>query len=66
LDKKKLPIQVEDSPELLESFNDWQHGYLRVTVTPKKITLDYIAVPDPSTNPKDQVLDPFDSVEVDL
>jgi hypothetical protein len=63
---KKLPIQVEDSPELLESFNDWQHGYLRVAVTPKKIKLDYIAVPDPSTNPKDQVLDPFDSVEVDL
>jgi hypothetical protein len=66
LDQKKLPIQVDDSPELLETFNDQQHGYLRVAVTPKKITLDYIAVPDPSTNPKDQVLEPFDSVEVDL
>jgi hypothetical protein len=63
---KKLPIQVEDQPELLESFNDWQHGYLRVAVTQKKIKLDYVAVPDPSQNPKDQVLTPYDTVEVDL
>jgi hypothetical protein len=65
LDKKKLPIQIEDWPVLLQSINDWQHGYLRVAVTPKKIKLDYIAVSDPSTNPKDQVLAPFDSVAVD-
>ena len=66
LDKKRLPVQVEDQPELLESFNDWQHGYLRVAVTTKKIRLDYVAVPDPSQNPKDQVLQPYDTVEVDL
>jgi hypothetical protein len=65
-DQKKLPIQVDSSPELLENFNDWQHGCLRVTVTPKIITLDYIAVPDPSMNPKDQLLKPFDTVEVDV
>jgi predicted phosphodiesterase len=64
LDKKKLPIQIENEPELLESFNDWQHGYLRVAVTPKKIRLEYVAVPDPSQNPKDQVLKPYDTVEV--
>jgi hypothetical protein len=62
--KKQLPVQIEDAPELLENFNDTDHGYLRVTVTKKKITLDYIAVPDPATNPEDAVLKPYDSVEV--
>ena len=51
---------------MLENFNDSQHGYLRVTVTRKDITLDYVAVPDPSTNPKDAVLPPYDSVKVSL
>jgi len=51
---------------LLQSFNDSQHGYLRVAVTPKTITLDYVAVPDPSTNPRDQLLKPFDTVVVNL
>ena len=64
LDKKKLPIQIEDQPELLVNFNDWQHGYLRVAVTPNKIRLEYVAVPDPSQHPKDQVLKPYDTVEV--
>ena len=64
LDKKKLPVQIEDQPELLVNFNDWQHGYLRVAVTPNKIRLEYVAVPDPSQNPKDQVLKPYDTVEV--
>jgi acid phosphatase type 7 len=66
LNKKRLPIQIEGEPELLQSFNDWQHGYLRVAVTPKKIKVDYVAVPDPSESPKDQVLKPYDSVEVSL
>jgi hypothetical protein len=66
LDKGRLPIQVENSPELLENFNDWQHGYLRIAVTPKKIRAEYVAVPDPSQNPKDEVLKPYDAVEVDL
>ena len=64
LDKKKLPVQIEDQPELLVNFNDWQHGYLRVAVTPNKIRLEYVAVPDPSQHPKDQVLKPYDTVEV--
>ena len=66
LNQKKLPVQVDNEPELLENFNDWQHGYLRVTVTLKKIRVDYIAVPDPSLSPKNQILPPYDSVEVDL
>ena len=33
-------------------------------VTKKTITLDYVTVPDPSTNPKDAYLKPYDSVEV--
>jgi hypothetical protein len=63
LDEKKLPIQIEGEPELLENFNDWQHGYLRVAVTPRKIRLEYVAVPDSS---KDEVLKPYDTVEVNL
>jgi hypothetical protein len=62
----KLPVQIESEPELLENFNDSEHGYLRVTVTRKDITLDYVAVPDPSTSPKDAVLPPYDSVKVSL
>ncbi len=35
-------------------------------VAVKKITLDYVAVPDPSENPKDGFLEPYNSVKVDL
>jgi hypothetical protein len=56
LDKRRLPIQVENAPELLENFNDWQHGCLRIAVTPKKVRAGYVAVPNPPQNPKDQVL----------
>jgi len=44
-DKRKLPVRIQGEPELLENFNDADHGYLRVTVTKKKISLDYVAVP---------------------
>ncbi len=64
--QKKSPIQIDGEPELLESFSDSQHGYLRIAVTPKKIRAEYIAVPDPSENPKDQVLEPYDTVEINL
>ena len=62
--QNKLPIQIHGEPEYLENFNDSQHGYLRVTVTKRKITLDYVAVPDPSENAKDAILKPCNSVEV--
>jgi hypothetical protein len=64
--RDRLPFQIQGQPELLESFNDSQHGYLRVTVTKKKLTLDYVAVPDPSENAKDAILKPYDTVEVAL
>ena len=35
-----------------------------ITVTKKDITLDYVIVPDPSTNPKESFLPPYDSVQV--
>ena len=62
----KFPIQIQGQPELLENFNDTDHGYLRITVTKKVITLDYVTVPDPSANPKDGFLPPYDSVTVSL
>src|SRR5262249_26829247 len=64
--KKRLPIQIQGEPEHLENFNDSQHGYLRVAVTKSKITLDYVAVPDPSEDAKDAFLKPYDTVEVAL
>jgi acid phosphatase type 7 len=60
----QLPVQIQGEPEKLENFSDSEHGYLRITVTKKKITLDYVTVPDPSANPKEQFLKPYDSVEV--
>jgi hypothetical protein len=57
---------LENAPELLENFNDWRHGYLRIAVTPKKVRAEYVAVPDPSQNPKDQVLKLYEMVEVAL
>jgi predicted phosphodiesterase len=62
----RLPIQIEGEPEYLENFNDAQHGYLRVSVTKRKIVLDYVAVPDPSKNARDAILKPFDRVEVSV
>jgi hypothetical protein len=62
--RNRLPVQIQGEPEYLENFNDSQHGYLRVTVTKKSITLDYVVVPDPSENAKDSVLKPFDTVTV--
>jgi hypothetical protein len=62
----KLPVQIEGEPELLESFNDAQHGYLTITVTDQELTLDYYAVPDPGDADKVKHLKPFDSVTVKL
>jgi 3',5'-cyclic AMP phosphodiesterase CpdA len=64
--KNKLPLQIEGDNAQLESFNDQQHGYLRITVTKKSINLDYVAVPDPSKQVRDGLLKPYDSVEVKL
>jgi hypothetical protein len=62
--KRKLPIQITGEPESLVDFNDSQHGYLRVTAKKTRITVDYVAVPDPSTNPKISLLKPYDTVTV--
>ncbi len=62
----KLPLQIAGDEAQLENFNDSQHGYLRIAVTPKNITLDYVAVPDPTEAVTDEYLKPFDTVVVDL
>lgn len=51
---------------MLQNFNDSEHGYLRITVTKKDITLEYVTVPDPSTNPKEGILPAYDTVKVTL
>jgi hypothetical protein len=61
-----MPVLFEDQPEALENFDDANHGYLRISVTPNQIQIDYIAVPDPSTGFQHKVLDPSDSVTVHL
>jgi len=63
-ENNRLPLQMSGDPAQLDNFKDDQHGYLRVTVTDEHLTLDYVAVPDPSANPKDAYLPPFDSVTV--
>jgi hypothetical protein len=60
----QLPLQIQGDDSQLESFNDSQHGYLRVTITGKDMTFDYIAVPDPASDVKDEYLKPFDTVVV--
>ena len=62
----QMPVLFEDQPEALENFDDANHGYLRISVTPNQIQIDYIAVPDPSTGFQHKVLDPSDSVTVHL
>jgi hypothetical protein len=61
-----LSVVIEGDKAHLESFNDSQHGYLRITVTKKAIQLDYVAVPDPNGNAAGAVLEPYDSVTVKL
>jgi calcineurin-like phosphoesterase family protein len=47
----KTPIAMPNSDGVLESYNDQQHGYLKVTVTKKTIRTDYYAVPDAVASP---------------
>jgi acid phosphatase type 7 len=46
-DPAGVPYQIEGGKETLESFNDFQHGYLLIDVTPNSILGSYIAVDDP-------------------
>ena len=59
----KLPVKMAGGDGVLESFNDSQHGYLRITVTKKSIACEYVAVPDPSA-PKSGPLKAFDSLTI--
>ena len=65
-DPTKGPYKFPDGPETLDKFNDFQHGYLILDVTPGKIACSYIAVNDPKAG--DPVparpLDPYDTFEV--
>ena len=46
-DPKGVPYQIEGGKETLDSFNDFQHGYLLLDVQPGNIHGSYIAVDDP-------------------
>src|SRR5262249_24997816 len=61
----KLPIRMTNSTAALECFNDSLHGYLKITVSRKKLRCDYFAVPDPGTRSKRE-LKPFDTVTVSI
>jgi hypothetical protein len=67
-DPKGVPYKFDDGPETLDSFNDWQHGYLILDVQPKKISGRYIVVDDPKAG--DPVpttpAKPYDTFEVNL
>jgi acid phosphatase type 7 len=59
----KLPISMTGSNGQLESFCDSQHGYLRITVTEKELSCEYIAVPDTSS-PQKSRLKAFDTLTI--
>jgi acid phosphatase type 7 len=59
----KLPITMKGSTGQLENFNDSQHGYLRITVTKKRLVCEYVVVPDTST-PKPGPLKAFDTLTI--
>jgi hypothetical protein len=62
------PCKFEDGPEVLERFNDWQHGYLIVDVRKDKILGSYIAVDDPAAGDAIPTAPakPFDRFEITL
>jgi acid phosphatase type 7 len=47
-DPKGVPYRMDSGPETLDSFNDFQHGYLLIDVRPNEILGSYIAVDDPT------------------
>jgi acid phosphatase type 7 len=63
--KAKLPIALAGSDGTLENFCDSQHGYLKITVTKSEMTVEYFAVPDPSS-PATKPLVPFDTLNIEL
>jgi hypothetical protein len=67
-DPQGCPYKFRDGPELLESFNDFQHGYLVIDVRKDRILGKYIAVNDPT--PTDPVppppMAPYDTFEIAL
>ncbi len=42
-----VPYKYDSGPEVLEKFNDFQHGYLTIDVRTDKILVSYIVVDDP-------------------
>jgi acid phosphatase type 7 len=63
--KAKLPIALAGSDGTLENFCDSQHGYMKITVTKTEMTVQYFAVPDPSS-PATMPLVPFDTLKIEL
>ena len=47
-DPKGVPYQFKGAPETLDSFNDFQHGYLLIDVGANEITGSYVSVDDPA------------------
>jgi acid phosphatase type 7 len=67
-DPKRCPFKFPDGPETLDSFNDFQHGYLILDVRPKQITGSYVGVDDPASGspmPAKKV-PPYDTFNIDV
>lgn len=64
----QVPYKFNDGPEILERFNDFQHGYLLIDVRQTKILGSYIAVDDPKAGdpvPTHRAR-PYDTFEIAL
>jgi hypothetical protein len=67
-DRKKGPWKFENGADVLEKFNDTQHGYLIIDIRPTKILCRYMAVDDPSAaNPvPTKPARPYDTFTINL
>ena len=67
-DPDGCPYTFEDGSDSLDAFNDWQHGYLLIEITNKRITGEYFAVddPKPGDQPPQKQVKPYDTFHVDL
>jgi len=61
--KINLPVETTEPGVALQSFNDTEAGFLRITVTPGSLLSEYFVVPldgsEPATQPFDQVTVPW-------
>lgn len=66
-DPKNGTYKFENGADVLEKFNDFQHGYLLLDVRPDKILGSYMGIDDPTSSaPPAKQVAPYDQFEIAL